>query len=202
MAELAAIRLALAVANSPAFVRDAVNRPLPDGIATLLEVAVGDSAALESAGVATSRSHEVLRSAAGFYIEQILFHAASDSYRVLGCAATAAAPELRRNMALLIRWLHPDVAVAQRSTDRTVFAHRVTQAWETLKTADRRQAYDGSLVSYGAKRPAKPGRGKRSYRAALTPPSRPRGKRRPGFLRVRPAGLLERVVAFFRGRER
>ena len=42
-------------------------------------------------------------------------------------------------MALLMRWLHPDVA---REGERAVFAQRIAAAWNTLKTPERRAAYD------------------------------------------------------------
>ena len=56
----------------------------------------------------TNRSEHSLREAAAFYIEQILLHPDADHYRVLGAQPDASTAELRRNMALLIRWLHPD----------------------------------------------------------------------------------------------
>jgi hypothetical protein len=45
-------------------------------------------------------------------------------------------------MALLLRWLHPDL---DRHGERKVFATRVTRAWNDLKTPDRRAAYDQAL---------------------------------------------------------
>ena len=47
--------------------------------------------------------------------------------------------ELRRNMTLLLQWLHPDL---DRREARSVFAARVTRAWNDLKTPERRAAYD------------------------------------------------------------
>ena len=63
----------------------------------------------------------------------------ADHYRVLGARPEASTSELRRNMALLIRWLHPD---QQNGGDRSVFTTRITRAWNELKTEDRRTAYD------------------------------------------------------------
>ena len=51
----------------------------------------------------------MVRLAATFFIEQILFAPHADSYRVLGASPQASASELRRNVALLLRWLHPDL---------------------------------------------------------------------------------------------
>ena len=50
---------------------------------------------------------------------------------MLGAERSATASELRRNMALLLRCLHPDM---DRRGTRSMFAGRVTGAWETLKT--------------------------------------------------------------------
>jgi len=61
---------------------------------------------------------------------------------VLGATSGASYAELRRNMALLLRWLHPDL---DPKGERTVFTARVTRAWNDLKTQDRREVYDRSL---------------------------------------------------------
>ena len=42
-------------------------------------------------------------------------------------------------MALLTRWLHPDM---DRHGEHAVFVGRVTKAWNDLKTPERRAAYD------------------------------------------------------------
>jgi DnaJ-class molecular chaperone len=87
------------------------------------------------------RPRDVVREAAAFFIEQVLLHPGADSYRVLGARPDAPNGELRRNMALLLKWLHPD---SDRQGQRSVFATRVTRAWNDLKTPERRAAYDRS----------------------------------------------------------
>jgi hypothetical protein len=146
MSDLTAVRMALAVASSPAYVRDAVERPLPRGMPTLLALASGEAATVERVSQSSGQSAHTLIAAAGFYIEQVLFHSANDHYRVLGCGPTSPASELRHNMALLLRWLHPDVAQRQGAGDRGVFASRVTQAWESVKNSERRATYDALLA--------------------------------------------------------
>ena len=91
--------------------------------------------AAESVG----RSRETVREAAAFFVEQILLFPDADSYRVLGARPDATNGELRRNMALLLRWLHPDL---DRLGERSVLAIRVTRAWNDLKTQQHRAAYD------------------------------------------------------------
>ena len=65
-----------------------------------------------------------------FSSSRILFYPDADSYRVLGARPEATETELRRNMALLLRWLHPDL---DPQGQRSVFATRVTRAWNDLK---------------------------------------------------------------------
>ena len=148
MARSAALDVAVTLVEHPAAVRQASCSPLPGGMGLLLQVATRAPGALRSAQAMTGRSPEALQAAAGFYIEQILFHPQADYYRTLGASSGAPRSELRRNMALLIKWLHPD-GREQRGLrsdlDRGIFIHRVTQAWEQLKTEEGRAAYDRTL---------------------------------------------------------
>lgn len=125
-----------------------------------------------------------MRRASAFFIEQILLSPDADSYRVLGADDTATAAELRHNMALLLRWLHPDVA---RLGVRSLFAGRITQAWESLKTPERRAAYDlgRSANGTGARQARRRARSKRHAQG-------------PGFhhnaWHQEPQGFLRRAV--------
>src|SRR5262249_781207 len=116
--------------------------PLPKGVEMLLRIAAEDSEAERAAVALTGRSHQVIREAAAFFIEQIMFAPDADSYRVLGADPQATASELRRNVALLLRWLHPDRG--HRGEERSIFVGRITRAWNDLKTPERRAAYDKS----------------------------------------------------------
>jgi curved DNA-binding protein CbpA len=109
------------------------------GVLELLRIAAGDEEAIGEATEVAGRSRDVVREAVAFFIEQILLSPDADSYRVLGANPEATSAELRRNMALLLRWLHPDL---DPHAGRSVFATRVTLAWNDLKTSDRRAAYD------------------------------------------------------------
>jgi hypothetical protein len=114
---------------------------LPDGLDVLLRIAANDANTIQQAAEWLGRPPETIRQAAAFFIEQILFSPEADSYRVLGTTLQASNGELRRNMALLLRWLHPDL---DPYGERSVFARRVTRAWNDLKTQERRDAYDRS----------------------------------------------------------
>jgi hypothetical protein len=134
-----ALRLAIDLLHVPSGVRRVRLDPLPQGVAFLLRIAARDGRAVQEAVRATDRSAEVIREAATFFIEQILLTAEADSYRVLGTTPNATTRELRHNMALLIKWLHPDNAPEGQ---QSVFVNRVTMAWDDLKTPERRAAYD------------------------------------------------------------
>lgn len=143
MTERSALKAALGLLHLPASVRLVRSEPLPPGIETVLRIAAGDDAAETEAARLTERPRPVIREAAAFYIEQVLLCPASDSYRVLGTTSAASPHELRRNMALLLSWLHPD---KNASGERAVLAARVTGAWNDLRSPDRRAAYDAALA--------------------------------------------------------
>jgi len=140
------------------------------------------------------RTRSLVQSAATFFIEQVLFAPDADAYRVLGANPQASAGELRRNVALLLRWLHPDL---DPRGQRAIFVGRVTAAWNDLKTPDRRTAYDQSLQRVSDKRRTKSkanGRGDGKHVAIRNG----RGYR----LRRRRIGLLRRVLSvLFRPQE-
>ena len=95
------------------------------------------------------RPEATLRKAAGFFIEQVLLSQGADHYRVLGGSRETSDANLRRHMALIMRWLHPDVVSGGGSAtdyfDRRLYAERVTGAWEGIKTKERRAVYDASF---------------------------------------------------------
>ena len=138
MSPLTALRTAIDLRLVPSRLRLMRSEPLPDGVELVLGIAAGDEEADRTAAV-VDQSADLIRSAATFYIEQILFAPDADSYRVLGANPEATAGELRRNAGLLLKWLHPD---RDPEGERAVFARKVTAAWNDLKTPERRASYD------------------------------------------------------------
>ena len=134
-----ALGAAIGLLHMPSRVRLVRAAPLPVGVLELLRIAAGDEEAIREATEFAGRSRDVIGEAVRFFIEQILLAPDADSYRVLGASPEATSAELRRNMALLLRWLHPDL---DPCAERSIFATRVTLAWNDLKTLDRRAAYD------------------------------------------------------------
>jgi DnaJ domain len=133
------VRVAIDLMHAPSQARRIRSTSLPDDIGILLRIASGDEEAISQAAGKLGRSRETVREAATFYIVQILFFPDADSYRVLGARPQASNGELRRNMTLLLRWLHPDL---DPKGELSVFAARVTRAWNDLKTPERRAEYD------------------------------------------------------------
>ena len=109
MSDRMALKIAIDLMHVPSQVRLFRSEPLPDGVLMLLRIAAGDDEAENAPPLLTDRSRDVVRQAATFFIEQILFAPNADSYRVLGASPQASGSELRRNVALLLRWLHPDL---------------------------------------------------------------------------------------------
>ena len=149
MYDLTAVRAAIDLLHVPWRVRMLRAQSLPKDVSPVLRVAAGDEKVLRWIADKTDRRKDVIRSAAEFYIEQILMAPDADSYRVLGVRPEAPTADLRRNMAWLLRASHPDV---DREGRHANLAMRVTHAWEDLKTPERRAAYDKARKRAGAAR--------------------------------------------------
>lgn len=146
--DVTAMRIAIRLNSLPSEIRAARGRPLPAGIPFLLAIAAGEREAIETGAALLDRAEEQLVASARFFVEQILLVSESSSYRVLGVASDAPAADMRRNVALYLKYLHPD---RDLSGDRTALALRVTSAWEDLKTPDRRAAYDRAMIERNAR---------------------------------------------------
>lgn len=140
--DIAAVRTALYLTAIPSHSGRLQNAPLPDGVCALLRIVANDGDAIEHYSERLEKAPTELREAAAFYIEQNMLSPNADSYRVLGTRRHASAPDLRRNFVLLCRWLHSDLC---DDLPRSIFLLRVTQAWNDLKTPERRRAYDAGL---------------------------------------------------------
>ena len=203
----AAVKIAVDLMQLPAQTRNLRSKPLPDDVAVLLQIASGDEEVTRGVAERVARTTEVVREAAEFYVIQILLAPDADSYRVLGAKPEADAGELRRNMALLLRWLHPDL---DPKGERSIFASRVTRAWNDVKTPERRAAYNARQAP---RKPAsKKSRSERerptaqqmgtvpSRRALRTVDARPTSHRLSRVYTPRPIGFLRRLLIQLLGR--
>jgi hypothetical protein len=141
MREETALELAVGLLQLPSRARALRDAPLPRDVDALLDIVAGEARARADAARLTGLTEAKVGDAASFYIEQILLHPDADSYRALGANAEATNDQLRRNMALLLKWLHPD---HEANGERTIYVGRVTNAWNNIKTAERRVAYDAT----------------------------------------------------------
>lgn len=199
MVEMAALKIAVDLLHVPSRIRSLRAKPLPDGVPVVLMIAAGDEGVTQKAAAIMERSHNDLRTAAVFFIEQILLFSDADSYRVLGARSHATSPDLRRNMALLLRWLHPDM---DPPDNRSVLAAKVNKAWDNLKTVDRRTTYDQACSPSTTEEAQRGGRKQRAGSARRAAgPHDPRLVGAPRLVRIEElgqGGLLKRLLFFFR----
>lgn len=112
---------------------------LPEDVLLLIRIAAGEAEAREWACRASGEVEATVCEAAALFIQQVMFHPDSDSYRVLGVSPLAGPIQLKEHHRWLVRWLHPD-----RNPDEwdAVYADRVNRAWQDLRTDTRRHDYD------------------------------------------------------------
>ena len=176
-----ALELALALLRAPALAAQVRERPLPPDVLTLIRIAAGDDATLAKAAAASGEAPQSLVEAALLFLQQALFAAGADSYRLLGVPATASQELLKQHHRWLVRWLHPD-----RQTDdwQAAYMNRVNKAWQDLRTPERRHCYDsrprqaGTAFAEPATAPV--------IRVPLAPPERSRRVHRPHGMRFSP----------------
>jgi hypothetical protein len=204
MDPMPALKLALDLMHFPSQVRPMRAAPLPRDLPLLLHIAAGDQEITLEATRLAGKSPEAVRDAASFFIEQVLLYPDADSYRALGTGPEATSGELRRNMALLLRWLHPD---HDPQGERSVFAGRVTRAWNDLKTPERRATYDHALLEKSRQREQRLSRRRsKSRRSNYAPHLAASLSRAPGhrqthqFYRHPSRSLLRRIVLLLFGR--
>jgi hypothetical protein len=139
MSDADALKAAIDMLHIPSQVRAMRLSALPKGTPLLLRLAAGEPEAAHEAQDLSGRSPEFCRQAAIFFIEQILLSPEADSYRILGLMRNAPTAEIRGHMALLLKWLHPDLS---RDSHKSILTRRVIRAWDQLKTPERRRQHD------------------------------------------------------------
>lgn len=211
MREETALELAVGLLQLPSRARALRDAPLPRDVDALLNIVADEGRARADAARQMGLTEAKVGDAASFYVEQILLHPDADSYRALGASAEAGIDQLRRNMALLLRWLHPD---HEANSERTIYVGRVTNAWNNIKTAERRFAYDATRKLAPDVRPSQrgsdtePGRSpiRRNGRAPVRParpagaPRTKSGSRRRSRRKRR--GTFWRILGMLLGRAR
>jgi DnaJ-domain-containing protein 1 len=139
-----ALEEAIALYRAPTRLSRLQGRPLGNAL-LLLRIAANDRAAIAAAAQATGESAETVTDAALLYIQQVLFADTADAYRLLGARQEDATAQIQEHYRWLMRWLHPD---RQPERWEVVYSDRINRAWQTLRSPERRAAYDLSLHSH------------------------------------------------------
>jgi hypothetical protein len=134
MAQPHVIELALDLARLPALARSSAAPPLPPNIVELMRIAAAAPEACQTAAAQTGEPKPVVIEAARFYLQQVLFRADADCYRILGIKPTASRAMARDHMRWLLEWLHPD---RNHNSWDNVYAERVLKAWREVSAANR-----------------------------------------------------------------
>jgi hypothetical protein len=138
-----ALYAAVDLAESPILVAVMRQRPLPPDVLRLIQIAAGAARPLRQSADAVGKDPAFVRSAAIFYIEQVLWANDADNYRVLGVNPDTSPVRVAEHLRWFMKWLHPDVGSAEM---KPALIARVLKAWEALKTRDRRRQYDRLLT--------------------------------------------------------
>lgn len=144
-----ALEVAMALWRMPSMREALRQRPLPDGVGEVVELAGGASDRVARAAAQLQEPPEAVLEAARFYVREVLLVAGSDAYRVLGLAPDASGAQIKTHHRALQHWLHPD----RRGNDwDAAFATRINTAWTMLRTPERRARYDAQHAPGSAAR--------------------------------------------------
>ena len=157
------LSLAVAFSRAPSRFPDLLHgrSPLPHGVTALLQFAAGSPSGNSAAPHPDARSAEH-KQAARFFIEQVLLAHHADHYRVLGVAPLAHLDQIKEHHRLLIRLFHPDrQKLPDARTD--AFATRINQAYNILRSPDKRAAYDCMMREKLAAKPQSKGPWRQRY---------------------------------------
>lgn len=146
------VSLALAFHRAPASHVDLLHgiAPLPESMGVLLRLAAGTSPADVSPAIVPLASSNDLRTAALFFIEQVLFRHDANYFRVLGVNPGASLEQIKEHHRLLMRLFHPDrenQLVDAGSEWKEAYATRANLAYNTLRDADSRGRYLAGMKS-------------------------------------------------------
>ena len=136
-----ALRLAVELHGQPMLRHGMRDRALPAGIEELLLVTGGSRGRLSALAQPLRLPADEVLQAARFFVQELLFHADADAYRVLGVAADADDATIKRHYRALQHWLHPDRLA---NSPESIYSARVNRAWDQLRTAERRNAFDAA----------------------------------------------------------
>ena len=142
-----ALELALALHKAPIQRFALRDRPLPDDMAEVLQLASAMQPQLQDAANLYSLPEETIVEAVRFYLYQVLFESGTDAYRHLGLRSDASDKLIRQHHIWLLRWLHPDRCGEDWES---ALAIKVNWAWQQLRSDAARLEYDQSRTQASA----------------------------------------------------
>ncbi|KAA1188917.1 J domain-containing protein [Pseudohalioglobus sediminis] len=121
--------------------------PLPPGMGELLAAPGGclSDEQVEATANVLGDTPENCREAVLFFIKQVLFEVPGDHYRVLGVNRDAEPAQIKEHYFHLMRLFHPDRDTEGDGWD-DVYAPRINEAYNVLRNAGKRAAYDAQLA--------------------------------------------------------
>ncbi len=134
------LSLALAFYRNPARYRDSLRARVAHG---------GDNFSLLRTAAGSNSVDQELREAALFAIEQAFFVRGATHYQIMGLSSEATGEQIKAHHRLLMRIFHPDRSEARKAWV-DAYAGRVNEAYNGLRHAELRRAYDAALA--GAQR--------------------------------------------------
>ena len=140
-----ALELALALHQAPIRRFSLRDRPLPENIDEVLQLASAMQPQLQAAAARVSESEETIVEAVRFYLQQILFEPGTDAYRIFGVEPDADFKQVRQHHIWLQRWLHPD---RRGEHWEAALATKVNWAWQRLHNESSREKYDHSRQQF------------------------------------------------------
>lgn len=143
-----ALELALALHQAPIQRFALRDRPLPENIGEVLQLASAMQPQLELAAARFQVSEDTIVEAVRFYLHQILFEPGTDAYRILGLSPDADTRQIRQHHVWLQRWLHPDRCGEDWEA---VFSTKVNWAWQQIRNEASRSEYDLACQGRGPK---------------------------------------------------
>jgi len=205
MAQSHVIELALDLARMPTLARSSVVLPLPPNAIELMRIAAASPEACQVAAAKTGEPPSVLIEAARFYLQQVLFRADADCYRILGIEPTASRATARDHMRWLMEWLHPD---RNNNSWDGVYAERVLKAWREVSASNGSAATSFSVARVSSNENVSSNKNKRRRGQTIRRPWIERSVERPSSLAIRsryhgfvlwvvPAGLAVIFLAWW-----
>jgi hypothetical protein len=108
MSDREALQVALDIFRSPALVRKVKSQPLPKRVLPIIRIAAGEAIEEHLSDSTHGWKETDIRSAAVFFLQQILFDKNADDFRILGLTSDASLAEVKDHKRALMKWLHPD----------------------------------------------------------------------------------------------